>query len=159
MQNATPPPPIIRGRRVQARTASLRAFGGLVVACAALTLGSDQALGACVNYPVPADFQAGDSIQCTEDGTSTDDIDIDISDLTINTAVDDGNGIEIKHDGTGDIDVNTSGLTISTTATASTGIEVYHTGSGNILIESQMDSITTTAGLVRKRFLRHRCDT
>ena len=128
--------------RIRSSAASL--IGALVLAAATLA-GAAKAQAACDNYPVPDDFEAGDSIQCTEDSTSTDDIVIDASDLTINTAADDADGIEIKHGGTGNIHVKTSGLTISTTLPASAGIDVSHTGSGNILIESQMDSITTTA--------------
>ena len=127
---------------IRSHAASL--IGALVLAAATLA-GAAKAQAACENYPVPDDFEVGDSIQCTEDSTSTDDIAIDASDLTISTAADNAYGIEIKHGGTGNIDVKTSGLTISTTATGSTGIDVSHTGSGNILIESQMDSITTAA--------------
>ena len=122
-----------------------QAAAGLVALLVGLTLGATTAsvqaqTGVCSNTP-----GSGNRIECTEEDTSIADIAIDAFDLTINTAADNDDGIEIIHRGTGNIDVRTSGLTISTTATASTGIEAYHTGSGNIRIESRMDNITTTA--------------
>ena len=113
-----------------------------VALAAALTLGSEEALAAAECTDAPG---AGNRIECTEDATSTSDIEINASDLTINTSADGGDGIRIRHLGTGKIDVKTSGLTISTTEGGSTGIQVHHSGSGNIVIESQMDSITTAA--------------
>ena len=110
--------------RIRSPAASLI---GMLVLAAATPAGTVYAKAqTCTSTPASAE-----RIVCFEEEGSTADIAIDASDLTINTAADDGNGIEIKHGGTGNIDVKTSDLTISTTAEDSSisgfhGIDAIH---------------------------------
>ena len=99
------------------------------------------------NVPVCSNTPAtGERIECKEDATSTEDIDIDTSNLTINTTMDDHDGIELLHRGSGDIDVNSQSDSITTTGTTASGIVVYHQGAtGDITVRVTSPTISTGA--------------
>ena len=113
-----------------------------------VTLGADQvqAEAVCPDPPgTPID--ANDRIECTEDNTSTNDIEIDAVDVNIDTSPDREPGVHAKHEGAGDIDIEVQSDTTSTIDTAGTdahGIHGEHTGTGDVIINVQKTEITTT---------------
>ena len=100
---------------------------------------------ACRNTPA-----TDERIECTEDATSTSDIDIDASGVDIDTSGSLEPGIYGFHQGTGNIDIDVSADVSgeqpvrSTIDTNSTGVYGYHQGTGNVDITVQSTDITTT---------------
>ena len=106
--------------------------------------------------PDPPDdpLESGQRIACTEDATSTTDIDIDAEGVDIDTTADNEHGIGAMHQGDEDIDV-TVGVKISqehevttsdidTTGASAHGIFGKHTGTGDVDINVTLGEITTT---------------
>ena len=129
--------------------------GVLAIITLALLLGASdlRAAAECSNTPA-----TGNWIQCIEDSTSTDDIDIDASgiDIDVGSPNTSAHGIWANHGGTtGDIDIRISGTTVGDTTTPST-IDVIANGitadrnvfdtAGNVTITVRDTEITTTNG-------------
>ena len=122
---------------------TIRATIGAIILVAIFLLGVGEAqaqtTAVCSNTPA-----AGERIVCEQDAASTNNIDIDTSNLTISTTAVYEDGIEATHSGSGDIKVNSQMDSITTTGNNAFGIDVNHMGSGDIKVNSQSDSITTT---------------
>ncbi len=69
-----------------------------------VTTASAQTTAVCSNTPA-----TGERIKCEEDATSTNNIDSDTSNVTISTAADGEDGIEVTHLGSGDVDIDIQG--------------------------------------------------
>ena len=69
-----------------------------------VTTASAQTTAVCSNTPA-----TGERIKCEEDATSTNNIDSDTSNVTISTAADGEDGIEVTHLGSVDIDIDIQG--------------------------------------------------
>ena len=65
-----------------------------------VTTASAQTTAVCSNTPA-----TGERIRCEEDATSTNNIDSDTANVTISTAADGEDGIEVTHLGSGDVDI------------------------------------------------------
>ena len=117
--------------------------------------------------PDPPDdpLASGQRIACTEDATSTTDIDIDAEGVDIDTTADNEPGIGAMHAGDADIDV-TVGVKISqenevttsdidTTGGSAHGIRGEHAGTGDIDIDVRITDITTTGVDSHGVFGRH----
>ena len=84
--------------------------------CALCMAGGDVfAAAVCSNTP-----EAGDHIECTEDSTSTSDIDIDAAGLDIDVNGIATAGVRAKHNGSGDVSIRITGETTGDATTAST---------------------------------------
>ena len=114
--------------------------------CAVLTLGSEQVQAACVNYPVPADFEAGDSIQCVVDGDEgeTGDVSIDIENIDITGTETGVTGNILNREGNdGNVTIEVNGGTIDVTGEDARGIDSELRANGKLLIDVQDVDITT----------------
>lgn len=93
------------GRPAGAFAASLCAIAGLVLIALVLRSpdASAQTIAVCNNSP-----GAGERVECTEDATSTNDIDIDLDDVDIDTSGDSPgtHGLHVRHRGTGRISID-----------------------------------------------------
>ena len=129
-------------RRVRISTSVLALLVALVLG---VTTASAQTTAVCSNTPA-----MGQRIECTEDATSTSDIDINASGVDIDTSGSLEPGIYGFHQGTGNIDIDVSADVSgeqpvrSTIDTNSTGVYGYHQGTGNVDITVQSTDITTT---------------
>ena len=104
----------------------------------------------CSNTPA-----TGERIECTEDATSTSDIDIDALGINIDTSGYTEHGIYGFHQGAGNIDIDVSAdasgeqpvrSTIDTTGQNSHGVYGKHEGTdGNVDIQVDSTDITTTS--------------
>ena len=74
-----------------------------------VTTASAQTTAVCSNTPA-----TGERIKCEQDATSTNNIDSDTSNVTISTAADGEDGIEVTHLGSGDVDIDIQGGSIET---------------------------------------------
>ena len=99
---------------------------------------SAQQTDVCSNTPM-----AGERIYCREEETSTEDIDIDTSDLGITTTGSDEAGILAHHLGDGNIDVNSeSDMFTSTGGPNGNGIWVIHNGAtGDVVVRATNTTI------------------
>ena len=124
---------------------TIRATVGAIILVAMFLLGVTTASAQtpeCSNTPA-----SGERIECKEDADSTEDIDIDTSNLTINTTMDDHDGIKVIHSGSGDIDVNSQSDTFTTTGLDASGIDVDHTGAtGDVTVSVTSPTISTGEG-------------
>ena len=114
---------------------------------AALTLAAFVyfAAGAQAQTAVCSDTPAaGQRIECTQPATARQPIDIDASDVTIQTTSSNEDGVSAKHDGTGKVTVRVRRGNISTTGDSAKGISVSHAGNGNIAIRVEGGGISTT---------------
>ncbi len=82
-----------------------------------VTTASAQTTAVCSNTPA-----TGERIKCEEDATSTNNIDSDTSNVTISTAADGEDGIEVTHLGSGDVDIDIQGGSIETRGAYSYGV-------------------------------------
>ena len=159
----TPPPNKI------IQQARLAAFGVFVVVCAALTLGSQQALAGpvCSNTPT-----VGDRVECVVDGVTGDvNIDIENIDITgtetgvtgnilnregndgnvtikvnrgkIDVTGDDARGIDSELRANGKLLIDVQDVDITTNGANAGGVETHHWGTGAIVIDVQGGSFTT----------------
>ena len=118
-----------------------------LVLAAMLTFGAShvaaQSTAVCSNTPTSLQW-----IKCTENAASTNDIDIDTSNLTISTTGENDAGIQATHGGSGNIDINSMSDTITTTGTSlAYGILADHNGTtGDVTV--RVTSPTIQAGLV-----------
>ncbi|MDD9992392.1 MAG: autotransporter domain-containing protein [Rhodospirillales bacterium] len=136
------------------------AIGSLVLLFA-LTLGAQHAraqTAVCSDTP-----GSGERIECTEDATSTSNIDIDAAAIDIDAV--DNHGIHVQHEGTGNIDIAVQGRTeTDNTVTRSTidltgttphrmyAVDVRHEGSGSVDVRIESTDINnqlTDGGGVR----------
>ena len=138
---------VVRFRVQNSGGMSARTPIGVMALAAMLALGAAdaraQATPVCNNTPA-----VGERVECTEGAASTDDIDIDISGVTIGTMNRQESGITATHRGTGDIDIDSQSSTITMSGGNNgntAGIDAVHWGSGNIEILSNSDSITTAS--------------
>ncbi len=83
----------------------------------------------CAGNPV-----LGQAISCEYSETSTQDINLNIQDTTIETNGEGISGVRIKHGGKGDILVDLVDTTISTDGSKSPGVSSLHQGEGEIKI-------------------------
>ena len=122
----------------------------LLAAALGLGVGEAQAQTAvCSNTP-----GTGERIECTEDGDSTDDIDIDVKDVTITTNGQYTHGIYGLHQGTaGDVNIDAQGVTVTTIDNEAQGIYAHTSlttqnipqdALNNIFIEATHVDIITT---------------
>ena len=96
--------------------------------------------GVCKDTPEP-----GGWIDCREPADSTDAIDIDARNLTINTDGLIAHAISASHAGEGDIDVDTRDVTIMTEGRNADGVYGFHEGAqGGVHIDVQNTDITTS---------------
>ncbi|MXZ80316.1 MAG: autotransporter outer membrane beta-barrel domain-containing protein, partial [Gammaproteobacteria bacterium] len=121
----------------------------------ALLLGPADAQATAVCSDTPG---AGEWIACSEDSTSTRDIDIDADGVDMDPTGEQESGVSAEHGGSGNIDINISGSTAGGVTTASTidigttgrladGIFANHFGTaGTITITVEDTEITTTVG-------------
>ena len=109
--------------------------------------------------PVCSDTPAmSERIECTEDGTSTDDIDIDAADVDIDTSGDSAPGVHAKHEGSGNVNVEVGADTIDTAGNHAHGIHGEHTGAGMLTINVQKTRITTTGDSSHGVYAEHTGD-
>ena len=82
-----------------------------------VTTASAQTTAVCSNTPA-----TGERIRCEDDATSTNNIDSDTANVTISTAADGEDGIEVTHLGSGDVDIDIQGGSIETRGGYSYGV-------------------------------------
>ena len=118
-----------------------------LVLAAMLTFGASPASAQTAVCPdPPGNPGAGERIECTEDATSTDDIDIDVVDFDITTTGDSIRGIYVDHRGAGKIIIKVQGGTINTTGYYAEGVNGEHfSGAGDVII-TLIDSTIITSG-------------
>ncbi len=110
----------------------------------------------CSNTP-----DAEERIECTEDATSTSNIEIEAVDIDIDTSVDTEPGIHAKHEGTGNVEVDVRSDTSSTIDSAgsdSHGIHGEHAGTGDIIMNVKGTEITTTGDSSHGVYAEHTGD-
>ena len=91
----------------------------------------------CSNTP-----GTGERIECSEDATSTTDIDIDVDGVDIDTTAE--RGIYAEHLGNADIEIDVSNSsTIDTTGNNNRGVDASHSGTGNTTINISDSTIKT----------------
>ena len=126
---------------------------GLLALLVGLTLGATtayaQTTAVCSNTPT-----ASQRVECTEDSTSTDAIDIEAEGVDIDTTAASEPGITASHAGNAKIDISVRAKaddqgrvtqsTIDTTGAGSHGIQATHTGTGNVSIDTEVGKIATT---------------
>ena len=114
------------------RQARLAAFGIFVVVCAALTLGSEQVQAApvCSNTPT-----AGDRVYCEELQASTNNINIDLDGVIIDTTGDREQGAAGIHRGTGKITIDIEDSSFTTQGELAEGVYGWHAGTGDVDID------------------------
>ena len=121
----------------------------LLTAALSLGLGDTraQATAVCSNTP-----GSGERIECIEDNTSTDDINIDAQGIDIDTTALREHGIHAFHEGEGDIDIDVgpsiasqtvTRSTIDTTGSGAFGVLARHDGTGDITVEVDTSTIKT----------------
>ena len=82
-----------------------------------VTTASAQTTAVCSNTPA-----TGERIRCEDDATSTNNIDSDTANVTISTAADGEDGIDVTHLGSGDVDIDIQGGSIETRGGYSYGV-------------------------------------
>ena len=122
----------------------------LVLLIFLLGAGNAQADAVCSDTPA-----AGDRIECTEDATSTGNIVLTPSNLTITTTVAGEHGVYALHEGSGEIDIDLTGVTIDTGGVTAHGIQAEQRGTGDIDIFISDGSVTTRGLLAHGIFGQH----
>ena len=123
---------------------TIRATVGAIILVAMFLLGVGEAQAqttdpVCSNTP-----EAGERISCVKEAASTEDIDIEASDLTITTTISGRSGISALHDGSGTIYMDLTNPTIRSEGSQVTyGIVAKHGGTGDIDIFVYEGSVTT----------------
>ena len=121
---------------------TIRATVGAIILVAMFLHGVGEAQAqnaACSNTPA-----TGERILCEEGADSTENIDIDTSNLSISTTMDGNTGIKATHQGSGDIDVNSQSDSITTTGDSAFGLDVNHMGaSGDVTVRVTSPTIMT----------------
>ena len=121
----------------------------LLTAALSLGLGDTRAQTTAVCSSTPG---SGERIECIEDGTSSDDIDIDAEGIDIDTMAAGEHGVHAFHKGSGDIDVDigpsiagqtVTRSTVDTTGSGAFGILARHDGTGDITVEVDTSTIET----------------
>ena len=92
---------------------------------------------------------SGERIECTEDDTSTDDIDIDANGVDIDTTEDDAEGIHATHEGSGAVTIDLTGSsTVDTTGAGARAVVGNHDGTGRLEIRVSGATISTGGNLL-----------
>ncbi len=136
------------GRQARGRgRLALPGLAGAALLALVLCAGDAQAAAVCDNTPV-----TGDWIECE---VTTDDIDIDAKDLTIETMDVDAHGIHGSHLGTGSIGIDVENTTIETMGASAHGVNARHRGIGDIDITLTGGAIHATGARAHGVFSRH----
>ena len=104
--------------------------------------GDAWAAAVCSNTP-----GEDDRVECSEDSTSTDDVDINLNDVEITVQESFIHGIHATHAGNGDIGIKlrdgqiTTGITGNNPYRTTDGVRAWHTGDGHIDIELEGSEI------------------
>ena len=98
----------------------------------------------CSNTPA-----TGERIECVETADSTNNIDINVQDLTIETMDAGVFGIYGKHEGTSSIDIDMENTTIETMGDSAHGVLGWHVGAGDINIDVKDTTIETMGDSAR----------
>ena len=104
------------------------------------------------------------SVECTEDDTSTTNIEIDVVDVDIDLSADRISGVSATHAGSGNIDIEVRSSTPSTRSTIDTsgnsshGFNAEHTGTGNIKIDVRNADVTPAGSQSHGVYSKHTGD-
>ena len=118
---------------------SVCAFAALLPLVVGVTTAYAQTTAVCSNTPTPSQ-----RVECTEDSTSTDGININAVGVDIDTTAASEPGIQATHAGTGDVFIYTELGKIATTGNGSHGINVGHTGETGDVVINGITTIETS---------------
>ncbi len=128
---------------------SVCAFAALLPLVVGVTTAYAQTTAVCSNTPTPSQ-----RVECTEDSTSTDGININAVGVDIDTTAASEPGIQASHAGDAKIEINLTSRAdnqgqvtqsaIDTTGAGSPGIQATHAGTGDVVIYTELGKIATT---------------